>query len=352
MNQGIFGFPTSVAGSIISITEFDASGTYTIPDEATSLEILLVGAGGGGGAGGRSVGTSTISGGGGGGGGGGFVHQLFYKNYYKGIKNLNVTIGSGGGGGSSNFAAVNLNVGNQGNAGQAGGFSRVQNANSNTTTTINDFVLTAPGGNAGNGGTTPVANGPTTGAGSGGSGRNFFIAALPTAMQSGAAGSVSTETGTNGPHVNYVNFRSNQGAGGGSATTTTTSFPGGSIEILAPLAEVSVISINYAGLTYGGLTAGYGGPINSGNVNGKGTDGVELFKLGIGAGSQYFSGFGGAGGGAANTVGAGNGGNGYRGGGGGGGGGVRSATALALTQVPSGAGGRGGNGYCRIIARK
>ena len=82
MNQGIFGFPTTLSGSVISVSEFDASGTYTIPEEITSLEILLVGGGGGGGGGARSTGTNTISGGGGGGSGGGIVHQIFYKSEF------------------------------------------------------------------------------------------------------------------------------------------------------------------------------------------------------------------------------------------------------------------------------
>jgi len=347
MNQGIFGFPTSVVGSIISITEFDASGTYTIPDEATSLEILLVGGGGGGGGGARSATTDTTSGGGGGGSGGGVVHHVFFKNDYRYIKNLIITIGAGGAGGPSRTQVQNAATGQGGGVGQPGGFSRLNNAISSTEP-INDFVMTASGGGGGGAGAAPIAGGAAAGGGV----RNFLIASQPSALQPGAVGSYSTEVGANGngPSINYLNFRYNQGAGGGSATATTTAFRGGSININPVTTEVSVININYDGLTFGGITAGYGGEINLGNINGKGSDGESLYKLG--AGFQYFSGFGGAGGGAANTVGGGNGGDGYRGGGGGGGGGVRSATALALNQVPSGAGGRGGNGYCRIIARK
>jgi hypothetical protein len=241
----------------------------------------------------------------------------------------------------------NAATGQGGAVGTAGGFSRVSNAIIQAGESINDFVMTATGGGGGGPGAAPSAGGAAPGGGV----RNFLIASQPSAMQPGAVGSYSTEAGNlSGPHVNYVNFRFNQGAGGGSATATTTAFRGGSININPVTTEVSVININYDGLTYGGITAGYGGEINLGNINGKGSDGQSLYKLG--AGFQYFPGFGGAGGGAANTVGGGNGGDGYRGGGGGGGGGVRSATTLALNQVPSGAGGRGGNGYCRIIARK
>jgi len=351
MNQGIFGFPTPVAGSIISITEFDASGTYTIPDEATSLEILLVGGGGGGGSGARAAGTNTTSGGGGGGSGGGFVHQVFYKNDYRYIKNLNITIGAGGAGGVARTAAITVaNSGQGGAVASPGGFSRVQNSVV-ITEPINDFILTAPGGGGGGAGAPPTP----AGAAVGGEARNFFIGGTPDTLQLGAVGSVSTDNSTSittpGPNVAYTNIRFNQGAGGGSATSTTTALSGGSIQISPPTTIPSVISMNYAGLTYGGITAGYGGPINSGNIGGKGADGIELYKLG--SGSQYFSGFGGGGGGGANSVGGGNGGNGYRGGGGGGGGGIRSPNAtLAAGEVPAGAGGRGGNGYCRIIARK
>ena len=341
MNQGIFGFPTTLSGSVISVSEFDASGTYTIPEEITSLEILLVGGGGGGGGGARSTGTNTISGGGGGGSGGGIVHQIFYKSELQNIRNLIITIGLGGVGGPSRTQAQTLNTGQAGGVGQPGG-------NSYVTTSENPlFVMGVQGGGGGGAGTTPTA----AGAAAGGSARNFYIASTPTAMAPGALGSATVDTNASGPDVQYVNFRFNIGAGGGSATTTTNAFRGGAVRI-APSTynDPQVVNMKYAGITLEGITAAYGGSINSGNTAGKGEDGQSLYRLS--SGSQYFSGFGGAGGGAANTVGGGNGGRGYRGGGGGGGGGVRSSVALSANQVPSGAGGDGGNGYCRIIARK
>lgn len=342
MNQGIFGFPTALSGSVISVSEFDASGTYTIPEDFSSLEILLVAGGGGGGSGGRSTGTNTISGGGGGGSGGGIVHQIFYKNELQKIRNLVITIGIGGVGGPSRTAAQLINTGGAGGVGQAGGNSSVRSNENNL------FLMNAHGGGGGAGGTTPTA----AGAAAGGAARTSFISATPFTMVQGGFGSTSTEGGgANGPHVEYVNFRFNVGAGGGSATSTTNSFPGGVIRVASPsLANPAVSNFNYAGIELEGITAAYGGSINLGNDGGKGKDGQSLYQLS--AGSQYFSGFGGSGGGGANSVGGGNGGNGYRGGGGGGGGGVRTTAALASNQVPSGAGGNGGNGYCRIIARK
>ena len=341
MNQGIFGFPTTLSGSVISVSEFDASGTYTIPEDITSLEILLVGGGGGGGGGARSTGTNTTSGGGGGGSGGGIVHQIFYKKELQNIRNLIITIGLGGGGGPSRTQEQTLNTGQAGGAAQPGGNSYVR-TNENPL-----FIMGVQGGGGGGAGTTPTA----VGAAAGGPGRNFYIASTPTTMAPGAVSSATVDTNASGPDVQYVNFRYNIGAGGGSATTTTNALRGGAVRIpSSTYNDPLVVNMSYAGITLEGITAAYGGNINSGNAGGKGEDGQALYRLS--SGSQYFSGFGGAGGGGANTVGGGNGGRGYRGGGGGGGGGVRSSTGLNINQVPSGAGGDGGNGYCRIIARK
>lgn len=344
MNQGIFGFPSPTpSSSIISIAEFDSSGTYTIPSDASEIEILLVGGGGGGGGGGRVAGTPATlsSGGGAGGGGGGIVYQKIQTKDLVGRYNLNISIGSGGAGGLGRAQAITLNTNQTGQVGSPGSNSTI------TITNYSGFLIHAIGGAGGAAGTVPIA----TGAVLGGVARSSLIGAI-VANESGGAGSFSVEV----TPVIYSSFRSNGGAGGGSANSTTTCFPGGSI-ILQSLTTANPIGLNLlyaggvAGTTLDGITASFGGVINGGTLGtGKGQDGSLMYKTS--AGHYLFGGFGGAGGGGANSVGAGNGGDGYRGGGGGGGGGVRTATALNANEVPSGAGGRGGNGYCRIIARR
>ena len=324
MNQGIYGFPSTLAtSSIISITEFDASGTYTIPSDAAEIEILLVG-------------------GGGGGGGGGIVYQRVQVKDLFGRNNLNITIGAGGAGGVGRSDAIaTANSGSAGTVAQAGFPSFI------TIPNYNGFVIQTMAGNGGGAGTTPNQ----AGAAVGGAGRSSLIASL-VAMESGAPGSSTSVTA---PGITYSTFRSNGGAGGGSATSTTASLPGGSIKIESILTNTTnpiALNLNFAGITLDGITASWGGAPNGASLgDGKGQDGIFLYKNS--AGFLLFGGFGGAGGGGANTVGAGNGGDGYRGGGGGGGGGVRTvATTLSTGQVPSGSGGKGGNGYCRIIARR
>lgn len=340
MNSGIFGFPTPLTGSILSITEFDASGTYTIPEEASSIEFLLVGGGGGGGSGRRAAGTPTtvLAGGGGGGSGGGLTHHIVYKNQIKNIRNLIITIGVGGAGALSASGTVNAGANNPGVAGGAGGNSFVTSQENKL------FIISASGGLGGNGGTTPNT---AAGSAAGGAARNYFISAIPLAMVAGGNGSAnSLAGGANGPNLQYNNFRSNGGCGGGSSTSATTSFAGGSISVPDNrYTEPFAINFNY--VLGSGLTIVSGGNANLGNIDGAGQDGILAYTNSMGF--EFFSGIGGGGGGAANNLGGGNGGNGYRGGGGGGGGGFHSATT---TTNRSGNGGKGGNGYCRIIARK
>lgn len=346
MNQGIYGFPSTLAtSSIISITDFDASGTYTIPTDASEIEILLVGGGGGGGSGARSCGTSNVNrGGGGGGSGGGLVYQKIQTKDLIGRNNLIITIGAGGGGGARRDSTLAANGSESG----VGGFP-----GANSTVTISNypgFVLQAGAGGGGGAGTTPLA------AGSGAApGRSFLIASAPSAMEGGGLGN-STADNVNG--LTYSSFRSTGGAGGGSVTLNasipaTTPLPGGSIKISRINTNTDPLFLNllFSGITLSGFTALYGGQINGGSFGGKGDDGFSMHKES--AGSYLFGGFGGAGGGGATANGGGNGGDGYRGGGGGGGGGVYSSAAtLSVGQLPSGAGGNGGNGFCRIIARR
>lgn len=344
MNQGIYGFPFALAtSSIISITDFDASGTYTIPSEASELEVLLVGGGGGGGGGARSNGTGTIFGGGAGGGGGAVTYVRFYTKDLQGRNTLNITIGQGGQGGSGRFLFQTQNGASAGTVATSGGNSYI------TIPNYAGFIIQAIGGAGGGAGATANA----AGAAAGGVGRNFLIASTPAAMESGAVGS---STSQNQAGLTYSSFRSNGGAGGGSPTSTTVALTGGSIKVArfnSTTTDPLVLNLFFAGPSFDGFTAAPGGRINGGNTVGKGTDGINLYKTS--AGTYLFGGFGGAGGGAGNTVGGGNGGDGYRGGGGGGGGGVLAlgiAAGLALNQVPSGTGGNGGNGYCRIVARR
>lgn len=336
MNQGLYGFPSTIgiaASNIVSITEFDASGTYSIPSNAETLEILLIG-GGGGGAGGAGANAAAASGGAAGSGGSVvYINSLVVQDLP--TMTLNISIGTGGLGGGSGLNSV----ARQPTAGGAGGTSTI------TMRSIPGFLIRALGGAGGSvitNGTAPTALGSA-----GGAGRSSSIGFLQTTNTSGQNGGISTV-----PMPSHVVFdaRNNNGAAGGSTTTATSAATGGSIEIAttnnntnSPIAYH--INLPLVGSAIG-ITAVYGGAINAGPTLGAGQNAQYM----IGTSLKVFGGgLGGAGGGASNsatvTLGGGNGGNGWRGGGGGGGGASRN------NAVPGGSGGNGGNGYCCIIAR-
>lgn len=344
MNQGLYGFPSTTAvavPNIISITEFDATGTYTIPRNAASLQILLVGAGGGGGGGGAGNNSPNSSGGGAGGGGGSIVYQeCLVVDELAGSTTLRIQIGQGGAGGPGRSTNI------PGGVGQPGGNSII------TIPGRPGFYMRAQGGAGGGGGTTPSPTGGATAAvGRQSSFNGAWI--LNPSSPNGSWTSGTNDTGWTGTYVYTYDTRSNSGAAGGSPLSNTTATRGGSIEIPDPNSNqtpiVYDIAFNYVTGSTSGITLAYGGITSSGFTLSAGQDGSYMIATSL---KIFGGGIGGAGGGASTstTVGAGFGGNGFRGGGGGGGGGYRSASAPNGT-LAGGTGGNGGNGYCCIIAR-
>lgn len=327
MNEGLYGFPPSNGLGILDIKEFDASGTYTIPKKAKTLQIILVGGGAGGGSG-RVQAAGGAASGGLGGGGGAINYQELNVADFPTTTVLNITIG-GGGGGAPGIATANTS----GLLGSNGGNSFITIDEQN-----NYFIMHAPGGLAA---TTAAAQVAITAVAANRTHLFGNSTVVPTANGSGTS---ITAAPTNMLLVPPYAL-SLAGAAGGGISTGNIAFVGGSIALTATPSQ-AITTTSTTAFVYdvaqstGTAVIVTGGAINSGGVAGKGENGKMLsrrFRM-IGAGS------GGAGGGGGNTVGGGNGGNGYRGGGGGGGGAGRSAV------ITSGGGGNGGNGYCCIIA--
>jgi len=357
MNFGIYGFPSTyglATSSIISITEFDASGTYVIPANASYLQILLIGGGGGGGGGAQSGNPGTFPyGGGGGGAGGGIVYfECLVSELGTGTR-LNIQIGEGGPGGARGSGSTNTAV----NLGAGNGLGTVGSSSSITIPGRPGFYIRAIGGGAASGNATNGAFGSAPAGGI----RTSSFNGVPMSNLPGANGSWSTtiangqvaNAGWTGTYVYIQDQRSNGGAAGGSVISATSAAFGGSIEVLnldqrttgTQVPVIYDIIFSALGASGQGITAVYGGL--TGNVVGgsdsraNGGNGIMIFSS-----MKHIGGGAGGGGGGASVVGnAGNGGNGYRGGGGGGGGGCRG------TGFFGGTGGIGGNGYCCIVAR-
>jgi hypothetical protein len=339
MNQGLYGFPSTfglAVSNVISITEFDATGTYSIPSNAATLQILLIGAGGGGGGGGSST-TGNFGGGAGGGGGSIIYQECLVVDELGGATTLRVQIGIGGAGGTGGTVSSR-----QGTTGQPGSSSAI------TIPGRIGFYMRALGGAAGGGGFTQAANGAALG----GAARQSSLGGALVSNVSGANGSWVYPTTVNndgytGTFVYLYDQRSNGGAAGGGVIGSTSATLGGSIVLPDPNSTVNLpvmydIALNIIGLTVGN-TAIYGGLTGLGGTRGSGQDGTFMIASSM---KIFGGGIGGGGGGGGNTLGGGNGGNGYRGSGGGGGGGARGTVV-----IPGGSGGIGGNGYCCIIAR-
>jgi len=337
MNQGLYGFPSTLgiaAANIISITEFDVTGTYSIPRNATSLEILLIGAGGGGAGGAGGNGTNACGGGAGSGGSIIYVDCLVVDDLPS--STLNVTIGTGGQGGSNGVSGTGVR---QATNGGPGGNSSVSMAG------FPGLFIRAQGGAGGSAAgnaITPNANGTVAVGGAGKISTIRFVQATNSSGQNGGS------TATAMPSVVILDARNNNGAGGGSALGAASATTGGSIEISTNLTATNSPILYHINLplvgTALGITAALGGRINSGATLGAGQNGSYMIGTSL---KSFGGGIGGAGGGGSfnATFGGGNGGNGYRGGGGGGGGGSRT------NNIPGGTGGIGGNGYCCIISR-
>ena len=211
---------TSVAGSsgTCEVT-FDASGTWTIPDNVTSVDVVAVGAGGGGGSD-QDPGASLP--GAGGGGGGGAVVQATYQAVTP-VASASITVGAGGAagltgvngtaGGTSSFAAGSVSVsaaggspgtggsrhsgyyitntgyGGASGAGYAGGEPKLSSAG--------DIFVTMYGGGGGGssaGGETPAND--FSGGGDGGAGTvpSAGLFAGSTAAYAGGGGGGSTQS--------------------------------------------------------------------------------------------------------------------------------------------------------------
>lgn len=296
----VSGLPAWSTGAVGISTLFSGAGnyTYTVPANATQLNITICGSGGSGGNGG--AGTSTNPGGGGGGGIGGWTNLIIPAQLVPATLYIFLNIGT---------------------------YSYVSCANdSSGLITGNTYAYATAGGNG--------ANGSSTGPGSGGPAgaiplassailsnmgqANFFVG------QSGAQGQNSSTLNNISPTYGFIT----PGTGGGKPLNLSPpSCYGGKINALGGNSTV-----------FTGQSGGAGG--TSAGANGsRGSDGFAYF-----AGYLFFCGATGGGGGGYNGAGAdgvgGAGGNaGSTLGCGGGGGGAGST---------GGAGGTGGAPFCLI----
>lgn len=238
---------------------FDNVGpdTLTVPSNAKSIDIVLVGAGGGGGSG-RKGAVSTNRGGGGGGASGNIAIGTYDLTDIGAPSQLIIEVGAGGVG----AASVTTNS-TSGSAGTAGGVTGLKNISGS-------LISRASGGNGGQGGA--VSGSPGSG---------------------GTVGTFGMFTGVAGNGTNSNNPCGSGGGFGGSISSGNAFADGGT-----------------AGNAYYGIASGSGsGGISCGNGVSAGTAIIGRWST-IGGGGGASCGSGGDGG---------DGGNGYRGSGGGGG---------------------------------
>ena len=308
MNQGIFGFPSALGGSVLRTTEIDVSGTYLIASGTTRLVIFAVGGGGGGGAGGKRASGTALSGGAAG-SGGGQIYQDFNVEDLGGVNTtLAIAIGAGGVAGATAGDTAG------GGIGGTGGTTTI------TPTGKPGLLISCIGGEGGGG---AVLTG--FGSSSGSNRTGFSYGATLTHITGGGS---SRSTGVPAA-VPVISINNHGGVGGAGLAATPVAIAGCAIQVIQTT-TTSVVSPEIArsaavGVIYSGGTDTVA-PVNS-----------YLHILG-----KMSPGFGGAGGGSG-TTGATKGGNGYRGSGGGGGG-------STLNTFTSGGGGTGGNGYVCIVA--
>ena len=287
--DGVSGNPT-ISAPESSVTDFTATGTYTVPTGAKSLTIICVGGGGGGGSG-RKGANGSIRTGGAGGAAGAISIGDFDLVDLGNPATLSVNVAAGAAGGS----AISANSTN-GQAGNDGGNSSVSSAGT--------AIILAGGGFGGAGGNTGAATG----------------GAVPT------DGDLTGKIGANSNGTGILAFDANDngnkcggsgGAGGGitAANVTSAGSAGGD---------------GYYRIVLGGAGGGAG---LSGTAGG--TPALDQLTGGGGGGGGSKT----AAGAAAGPGGAG----GVGGGGGGGGAGTDAA-------CNSGAGGTGLRGHVRIIA--
>ena len=290
------------------VQDFTTSGTYTKPADSQIVIVEMWAAGGGGGSGRRGAAGSAREGGSGG-GGGAFKRLVLLAGDVGATES--VTIGAGGTAG----AAVTAND-TSGNNGTAGGNTSFGSHGS------------AYGGGAGIGGTATTAAG-AHGGGSMASGEPNAKDGSGNAAYGGGFGQGRSLGGLFAPTAG--------GTGGGASGHSNVGLGG---------------PVDASGSVHGGAGGGAGGWITSGNSPSSGGAGgsPEAVTGGGGAGGDTtpsnganggnFKG--GGGGGAHASAAGGTGGSGGRASGGGGGG-------ASVNGANSGAGGIGGNGFCRVI---
>lgn len=281
------------------VTDYTTPGdyTYAVPVGATVLEITTIGAGGGGGGGSRYNNTTAHSGGGGGGGGAMSTRAFAVSLLSNSTKTLLVHVGAGTAGG----AAATGDTTN----GTSATLSDRTEVYDDIATNGSKSIVRATGGGGG-------GNGASTNSVVGGGGGGIFAGA------SGGVGSTTVAASVGGNNVGG----SGGGGGGGftSAGVALTGGAGGSNNADArPAAASTVADPNLGGAVQMGIAG----------VNGDGSRAA----------------LGGRGGGTTAAIGGGKGGDGGWPGGGGAGGGA------SLNGLPAGAGGKGGDGAVRIVAR-
>ena len=211
------------------VNAFTASGTYTPPDWARSVEAVAVGGGGGGGSG--AFGASGARPGGGGGGAGGISHAEWSADLLVGA--LVVKVGAGGAagadggvsalslGGLTLLSAAGGGGGEDGPAGGAGGDGGIGSPMSNAGGDASDSATGASGrsrerpdgaGGGGAGGGIDAAGVARPG-GAGGDGGLMAVRAAGGAGGSGAAGTGGAASPQPSLH------RAGGGGGGGGAAT-------------------------------------------------------------------------------------------------------------------------------------
>lgn len=323
MNQGLFGFSGSNYGELISVTEFETSGSFQVPRGTRWIQFIAIGGGGGGGSGRRSATSTTASGGGGGSSGTWFIDVISMAELQL-LQNqeLRVLIGSGGSGG-----AARTTDSTDGANGTAGGNTEIYRSNSPHP------IIMIEGGSAGSAGTT------TSSTGGQGTSKYCFYYKTRNISQNGS-GSLTSGLSPFGFGTSYATTAAfcPCGAGGGAITSANAGFAGGNIAWTTGAATRFAIPIPNSSTT----TFATGSAVDSA-AEGQGGQITFARYGGVLTGSKYGWGYGGAGGGAGLIANGGKGGDGFRGGAGGGGGASRNG-------FNSGAGGRGGDGYCCIIA--
>jgi hypothetical protein len=341
MNNGMYGFPNPLSNStIIDIKEFDSSGTYVIPHGSRRLWIQLWGAGCGGGGGARQ--GSAVNTYGGGGGGGGSLNSAYYLVESLGIsgesapgpgapsarpgawgKTLTVVIGAGGTGGAGGASDTS-----NGSPGGRGGDSWVFVTGSRFSS--NGMISAYGGANY----SSPFGGGGTTTTGAGGTPASVSVAPLINGLSSAQTSTTYSWNGTsssvfqNASSITVYSIGNNGGAGGGGIRNDNVAFNGGGISYFSGQ-TISVVS----NPLISGVSIKTGGSANS----------AAPSYLPTSFYAAYGHGFGGAGGGSGTSTNGSNGEDGWRGGGGGGGGASRNGFI-------AGNGGKGGDGYCLIVA--